>query len=159
MIKIKIISVGKIKEKSLRVLIYEYVKRLGRYAKTQIVEINDLPVPDNPSESEILSTIEKEGREIIKNINPRSMVISLCIEGEKLKSEKFADFISKSQNSYSEITFVIGSSHGLSDEVKNSSNFKFSMSDMTFPHNIAKLMIVEQIYRAFKIINNENYHK
>ena len=159
MIKIKIISVGKIKEKSLQSLIDEYVKRLGRYAKTDIVEINDLSVPDNPSESEILSVIEREGKEILKNISPRSMVISLCIEGNKYDSEKFANLISKSQNTYSELTFIIGSSHGLSGEVKGSSNLKISMSDMTFPHNIAKLMLVEQVYRAFKIINNESYHK
>ncbi len=159
MIKIKIISVGKIKEKSLKVLIDEYVKRLSRYAKTEITEINDLPVPDNPSDSEIQSVISKEGIEIAKHINSRSYVISMCIEGKKKSSVEFAELLKNVQNSHSEITFVIGSSHGLSHDIKNISNFKLSMSDMTFPHNIAKFMLIEQIYRSFKIINNENYHK
>lgn len=159
MIKIKIISVGKIKEKSLKTLIDEYLKRLSRFAKTEIVEINDLPVPDNPSENEINTVIAKEGVEISKHINPRSYVISMCIEGKKKSSEEFASFLNDTQNSFSEITFVIGSSHGLSDDIKKASNFKLSMSDMTFPHNVAKFMLIEQIYRSYKIINNENYHK
>ena len=159
MIRIKIISVGKIKEKSLKLLIDEYIKRLSRFAKLEVVEINDLPVPDNPSESEINAVITKEGLEISKYINPRSYVTSMCIEGVKKSSEKFASLLENTQNNFSEIIFVIGSSHGLSDDIKNKSNFKLSMSDMTFPHNIAKFMLIEQIYRAFKIINNESYHK
>lgn len=159
MIKIKIISVGKIKEKSLKLLIDEYIKRLSRFAKLEVIEINDLPVPDNPSESEISAVITKEGLEISKYINSRSYVISMCIEGVKKSSEKFANLLENTQNNFSEIIFVIGSSHGLSDDIKNKSNFKLSMSDMTFPHNIAKFMLIEQIYRAFKIINNESYHK
>lgn len=159
MLKIKIVSVGKIKEKSLKSLIDEYVKRLGRYAKTEMIELADLPVPDNPSEGEITAVIEKEGTEIIKQISPRAMVIPMCIEGEKCSSEKFARTIRSAANTYSEIVFVIGSSHGLSDKVKQMGNIRMSMSDMTFPHNLAKLMLIEQIYRAFKINNNENYHK
>ena len=87
------------------------------------------------------------------------MVVPMCIEGEKYTSEKFARVIESAANTYPEIVFVIGSSHGLCDKVKQMGNIKMSMSDMTFPHNLAKLMLIEQIYRAFKINNNENYHK
>lgn len=159
MLKIKLITVGKIKEKSLIAVIDEYIKRLTRFAKIELIEINDLSVPDNPSEKEILNVIIKEGEEIKKHISPKSFVIPMCIEGKKINSEKFAELISNTQLEYSEIIFIIGSSHGLSDDIKKMGNFKLSMSDMTFPHNIAKLMLVEQIYRAFKILNNENYHK
>ena len=159
MIKIKIISVGKIKEKALKTLIDEYLKRLSRFAKVEIIELNDLSVPDNPSPSEIKAVIVKEGIEISKHINSRSFVISMCIEGKKKTSEEFADLLNDTQNRFSEITFIIGSSHGLSDDIKNASNLRLSMSDMTFPHNIAKFMLIEQIYRSYKIINNENYHK
>ena len=159
MLKIKIVSVGKIKEKSLKSLIDEYVKRLGRYAKTEMVELSDLPVPDTPSLGEITAVIEKEGAEIIKHISPRAMVVPMCIEGEKYTSKKFARIIESAANTYPEIVFVIGSSHGLCDKVKQMGHIKMSMSDMTFPHNLAKLMLIEQIYRAFKINNNENYHK
>lgn len=159
MLKIKLITVGKIKEKSLCSIIDEYLKRLSRFAKIETVEINDLAVPDNPSEKEILNVITKEGEEIKKHISSKSYVIPMCIEGKKITSEKFAELITETELNFSEITFIIGSSHGLSDDVKKMGNFKLSMSDMTFPHNLAKLMLVEQIYRSFKIINNENYHK
>ena len=159
MIKIRIISVGKIKEKSLKLLIDEYITRLGRYAKIEIIEINDISVPDNPSDNEILSVITKEGKEILKFLSPKSYVVSLCIEGDRASSEEFADIIEKIHNQSSELVFVIGSSHGLSDDIKKLSHFKLSMSVMTFPHNIAKLMLTEQIYRAFNISNNGKYHK
>ncbi|MBO5453791.1 MAG: 23S rRNA (pseudouridine(1915)-N(3))-methyltransferase RlmH [Clostridia bacterium] len=157
--KLKIISVGKIKEKSLSILIDEYIKRLRRYAKIEIVEINDIAVPDNPSQNDILSVITKEGKEILKYLSPKAYVISLCIEGKNVSSEEFANIIERIHNQSSEVVCIIGSSHGLSEEIKKLSHFKLSMSEMTFPHNIAKLMLVEQVYRAFKINNNENYHK
>ena len=159
MLKIKIISVGKRKSKDLKNLILEYEKRLSRYARIETVEIDDLSVNDNPSESEINAVLIKEGKEILKKINEKAYVISLCIEGNKLNSEKLSEKISQVSLLNSEIDFIIGSSHGICDEVKKKSHFKLSMSDMTFPHNIAKLMLTEQIYRAFKILNNESYHK
>ena len=159
MLKIKVISVGKIKEKSLKNLIDEYLKRLSRFTKIKTIEIADLPVPENPSKSEIENVINKEAKEIIKHISAKSYVISLCIEGKKCTSVDLSRMLTNIQNRYSEITFIIGSSFGLSEEVKVKSDYKLSMSDMTFPHNIAKLMLIEQIYRGFKINNNENYHK
>ena len=119
MIKIKFITVGKIKEKSLKTIIDEYLKRLTRYAKIESVELNDLPVPENPSESESASVLEKEGAEILKHISARACIVTLCIEGKKFSSEQFAHFLEKTHNEYSELIFVVGSSHGLSDNVKN----------------------------------------
>ena len=159
MIKIKIISVGKLKEKSLKDLISEYEKRLKRYVNIEFAEINDLPVADNPSPSQINEVLNKEAEEIAKKINPKAYVISMCIEGKKIDSVNFSKLISDTSMNYSEINFVIGSSHGISDKIKKDSNLLLSMSDMTFPHNLAKLMLTEQIYRACKINSNEAYHK
>ena len=159
MLKIKIISVGKLKEKSLKELIAEYEKRMGRYAQFEICEINDVFVHQNPSNSEINDILEKEADEIIKKISPKAYIVSMCIEGKKLDSVRFSSLISDCSMNYPEINFIIGSSHGISDRIKNMSNFKLSMSDMTFPHNLARLMLIEQIYRAFKILANESYHK
>ncbi len=159
MLKIKLISVGKIKEKAMNEIIAEFEKRLTRYCKFESVIIPDSPVKDNPSSADISEVLKKEATLISAKISPRSYKICMCIEGKKLDSEKFADKISDIANSFSEIDFIIGSSHGLSTEIKNMADFKFSMSDLTFPHNIARLMLTEQIYRSFKIISNENYHK
>lgn len=159
MIKIRIVSVGKIKEKSLDSLIGEYMKRLSAYAKTEAVELNDAFVCKNPNQADIDAVLLKEAEDIEKNILSGSFVISMCIEGKKLDSEGFAALIEKISMSHSAITFIIGSSHGLCDRIKKQSNLLLSMSDMTFPHNLAKLMLTEQIYRAFKINSNEKYHK
>lgn len=159
MLKIKIISVGKLKEKALKELIREYEKRLSRFVKLEMCEINDLSVPDNPSQSQIDEILNKEAEEITKKISPKAYIISMCVEGKKPDSEGFAKIISDSSMNYPEIDFIIGSSHGISPKIKDKSNFRLSMSDMTFPHNLAKLILTEQIYRSFKIINNESYHK
>ena len=159
MLKIKIISVGKVKNKDLKKVIEEYEKRLSKYLKLEIIEINDVFVCEKPSQAEIDMVLKKEANEILKKIDSKSYIVSMCIEGKKLKSEDLAVCLSDITHKYSEITFIIGSSHGISDEIKKISNLKLSMSDMTFPHNIAKLMLTEQIYRAFKILSNESYHK
>lgn len=156
---ITVISVGKIKEKFIKDALCEYEKRLSRFCKFKSVEINDRPIPDNASSSEENAVLSKEGSDILSKIDKSDFVISMCIEGKKLSSVDFAQKISDAFMSTSNITFVIGGSLGLSDDVKNRSNFRLSMSDMTFPHNLARLMLTEQIYRAFKINSNENYHK
>ena len=140
-------------------IIAEFEKRLTRYCKFESVVIPDSAVKDNPSASEINEVLKKEASLISEKISSRSYKICMCIEGKKLDSIKFADKISVISNNFSEIDFIIGRSHGLADEIKNMSDFKFSMSDLTFPHNIARLMLTEQIYRCFKILSNENYHK
>ena len=159
MLKIKIISVGKIKSKDLKSVINEYEKRLSKYAKLELTELNDLSLSEKPSQSEINTCLEKEGTEIEKRISDKAYVISLCIEGKKLTSEMLAEKFSTLSHNYPEIVFIIGSSHGICDKIKKRSDFLLSMSDMTFPHNLAKLMLTEQIYRAFKINANESYHK
>lgn len=156
---ITVISVGKIKEKFIKDALCEYEKRLSRFCKFKSVEINDRPIPDNASSAEENAVLSKEGSDILSKIDKSDFVISMCIEGKKLSSVDFAQKISDAFMSTSNITFVIGGSLGLSDDVKNRSNFRLSMSDMTFPHNLARLMLTEQIYRAFKINSNENYHK
>ena len=156
---ITIISVGKIKEKFIKDALTEYEKRLSRFVKFKSVEINDRPIPDKASEAEELSVLNKEGADILAKIGKGDFVISMCIEGKKMSSTDFAKKLSQAFMTTSNITFIIGGSLGLSDEVKNRSDFKMSMSDMTFPHNLARLMLTEQIYRAFKINANESYHK
>lgn len=156
---ITIISVGKIKEKFIKDALTEYEKRLSRFVKFKSVEINDRPIPDKASEAEELSVLNKEGADILAKIGKGDFVISMCIEGKKISSTDFAKKLSQAFMTTSNITFIIGGSLGLSEEVKNRSDFKMSMSDMTFPHNLARLMLTEQIYRAFKINANESYHK
>ncbi len=156
---VTVISVGKIKEKFIKDALAEYEKRLSRFVKFKNVEIPDRPIPDNASPTEEASVLEKEGQDILAKINKGDYVISMCIEGKKLSSTDFAAKLEDAFMTTSAITFIVGGSLGLSDAVKSRSNFKLSMSDMTFPHNLAKLMLTEQIYRAFKINSNESYHK
>ncbi|MBQ7876413.1 MAG: 23S rRNA (pseudouridine(1915)-N(3))-methyltransferase RlmH [Clostridia bacterium] len=156
---VTVISVGKIKEKFIKDALTEYEKRLSRFCKFKTIEINDRPIPDNASHAEEVAVLVKEGGDILSKIDKSDYVISMCIEGKKLSSPQLAKKLSDAFMTSSNITFIIGGSLGLSDTVKARSDFRLSMSDMTFPHNLAKLMLTEQIYRAFKINANENYHK
>lgn len=156
---VTVISVGKIKEKAIKDALSEYEKRLSRFVKFKSIEISDRPIPDNASPAEEQSVLEKEGADILSKINKGDVVIALCIEGKKLSSVQFAKKISDFFMTSSSLTFIIGGSLGLSQAVKDRSDFNMSMSDMTFPHNLARLMLTEQIYRAFKINANESYHK
>lgn len=159
MIKIKIISVGKIKEKAMNEIIGEFEKRLTRYCSFESIILPDSPVKDTPSASDIDAVLKKEAGLISAKKDPKFFTITLCIEGKKINSEKLSSLIAEKSISYPGINFIIGSSHGLHEDIKKESDFKMSMSDMTFPHNIARLMLTEQIYRAFKISSNEAYHK
>jgi len=144
---IKIICLGKIKEKYLTDLISDYSKRINRFHKIEIIELKD---EDN---------ILKEEQSILNHLNTKDYIVTLEIEGKKLNSEQFAEFIDNTFIINSNITFVIGSSLGLSEKIKSLSNYKLSFSDMTFPHGLFRGILLEQIYRAFKINNNESYHK
>ena len=156
--KIKIVCVGKLKEKYLKDGIDEYSKRISRFAKVEIVELPDEKIPDNPSDAQCLAVIEAESEKIKKHLE--GYIIALCVEGQKLSSEKLAEKIAQIQlGGNSTITFVIGSSLGMSDAIKKTASLKLSFSDMTFPHQLMRLILTEQIYRAFKINNNESYHK
>lgn len=157
---INILCVGKIKESFYRDAIAEYSKRLSKFAKIQIIEVADEKTKDGASETENQLVIEKEGSRLLSNIKSNDYVIALCIEGQKLSSEKLASKISNiCINGSSSITFVIGGSLGLSTEIKNRADYKLSFSDMTFPHQLMRVILLEQIYRSFKINNNEPYHK
>ena len=155
--RIKIIALGKIKEKFLKDGIDEFLKRLTPYASVEIVEIQPVEIRDeNLTEKALL----QEGEKILSLIKNDSFVITLEIGGKQLASEEFAQKINEiSTSGVSELVFVIGSSCGLAATVSNRANFKLSMSKMTFLHQFARLLLVEQIYRAFKILKNETYHK
>lgn len=158
--KIKVICVGKLKEKYLKDAIAEYSKRLGRFCSFEVCELNDEKIPDNPSEAEVSKVLKAEGDAILKKISKDSYVIALCVEGKAMSSEAFADKIqSITLNGKSTIDFIIGGSLGLDNSVKALSDLKLSFSSFTFPHQLMRLILVEQVYRAFKINNNEEYHK
>ncbi|WP_034429810.1 23S rRNA (pseudouridine(1915)-N(3))-methyltransferase RlmH [Caldisalinibacter kiritimatiensis] len=157
---ITVISVGKIKEKYLKEGIKEYSKRLSKYCKLKLIEVNDEKAPENLSEAEMKQVKDKEGQRILNKLNENSYIISLCIDGKNLSSEDFAEKIEGlALTGNSNITFIIGGSLGLSDEVIKKSHFKLSFSKMTFPHQLMKLILLEQVYRAFRINRNEPYHK
>lgn len=157
---IKVISVGKIKEKFMVSGIKEYSKRLSRYCKLDHIEVSDEKAPENLSEAEMEMVKAKEGERILSKISDNSYVIALAIDGEQLSSEKLSEKIDKlALKGNSDITFVIGGSLGLSDDVLKRSNYKLSFSKMTFPHQLMKLILLEQIYRAFRISRGEPYHK
>ena len=158
--KIKLITVGKLKEKYLTMGIDEYSKRIKAFSNLEIIELKDLSMGENPSDKEIEIIKNKEGEDILSKIKSNEYVISLCIEGKMIDSVELANKISEitTYNS-SDITFIIGGSYGLSDDVKSRSDYKLSFSRMTFPHQLMRLILLEQIYRAFKILNNSTYHK
>ena len=155
--KIKIIALGKIKEKFLKEGIDEFLKRLTPYASVEIIELSPIEIKDEHLTERVL---DEEGNKILSHIKPQSFVITMEILGKQFSSEEFAKKINSLTNEgQSEIVFVIGSSCGLSKKVSARSNLKMSMSKMTFLHQFARLLLVEQIYRAFKIIKGETYHK
>lgn len=160
MIGITVICEAKLKEKYLRDACDEYIKRLGAYCKLNIIELTPKRLSDAPSDAEIANALEAEGKEIISKIPNGAAVYAMCIEGKQMTSEKLAECISDcSVWGCSNIVFIIGSSYGLSDEVKRAADFRLSMSQMTFPHQLARVMLLEQVYRAFRISSGGKYHK
>lgn len=159
MMNITVIAVGKLKESYLRDGCNEYIMRLGAFAKTNIVEVNEERIGDNPSQADIEHVINKEGQRIMAKIPKGAVVVPLCIEGKEYASPEFAAWIDKTAQNTSHICFVIGGSFGLSDEVKSAGRTKLSFGKMTLPHQLARLILMEQIYRAFAISNNSKYHK
>ena len=150
---IKIICVGKIKEEYFKAAIDEYKKRLSKYTDIEIIEVLDEGLTD------VKTTLKKESEKLLKYINPKDYIITMEIEGKQLSSPELAEKINNIYNTNSNISFIIGGSYGLSDEIKNLSNYKLSFSKMTFPHQLFRIILLEQIYRSFKINNNESYHK
>ena len=157
--KIKVVCVGKIKEKYFASAIEEYGKRLSRYCKFEIIELPDASVPDRPSEAQIAEVLKKEGEGILKKIEGEKEIVALCEEGKQMSSEQFADFLAQRTLKSDSLTFLIGGSHGLWEEVKKKAILRLSFSEMTFPHQLMRVVLTEQIYRGFKINNGEQYHK
>ncbi len=158
--KISIVSVGKLKEKYLKQGIQEYLKRLGAYAKVDVIEVADEKAPENMSEAEMLEVKRKEGERILSQIAPDTYVITLEINGKMLSSEQLAAKMDElATYGKSKIVFVIGGSLGISDDVQKRSDLALSFSKMTFPHQLMRLILLEQVYRGFRINRGEPYHK
>lgn len=160
MLNVNIICVGKLKEKYWTQAVAEYEKRLRAFCKFKITEVDEEKISDNPNSSQIEATLEKEGKRILKAVGKGAEVVALCIEGKSVPSPQLAQiFNSIAVKGKSEIDFIIGGSWGLSDEVKKIADIKLSMSEMTFPHQLARVMLCEQIYRGFQISSGGKYHK
>lgn len=160
MLSIKLICVGKMKEPHYIAAVSEYEKRLAPFCKFDICELPEAKLPQNPSSSEIEAGLSKESIEIRKQIPAGAFVIAMCIEGRLLSSTEFSNLLqSCAGKGYSKICCVIGSSNGLSEAIKDSADFKLSMSKMTFPHHLARVMLTEQVYRGIMIAEGSKYHK
>ncbi|MCI7767684.1 MAG: 23S rRNA (pseudouridine(1915)-N(3))-methyltransferase RlmH [Oscillospiraceae bacterium] len=159
MFNINLITVGKLKESYLREACAEYTKRLGAYCKIKITELPEYRLPDSPSEKVIKTALDSEGETILAAA-AGDTIIAMCIEGKMLSSEELAKKLDKfGVEGKSSLSIVIGSSFGLSDKVKNAAAMRLSMSPMTFPHQLARVMLLEQLYRAMSILGNGKYHK
>lgn len=160
MLSITVICVGKLKEQYLVSATDEYSKRLKRYCKYNLIELKDEPTPDSPSKREKELLLKKEGKRIIEKIPDGAHVTALCIEGKEMSSQALAENISRVMLSgISHMAFIIGGSMGICDDIKKLANINLSFSPMTFPHQLMRVMLSEQLYRAFTIINGEKYHK
>lgn len=150
---IKIICIGKLKEKYLRDACSEYIKRLQKYTHIEIIEIPDEKIDEEKQ------ALQKEKEKLEKYINFKDYIITLEIEGKQLSSLELADKLNQVQIQNSNITFIIGSSYGIHSDIKNRADFKLSFSKLTFPHQLFRVLLLEQLYRSYKILNNEKYHK
>lgn len=160
MLNIKIIATGDLKESYLREAIKEYQKRLGAWCKIEEIILKEERLPDNPTQAQIDKALECEEKKILEKISPKAYVIAMCVEGKQLSSEELASKITDITNlGKSELIFIIGSSFGLSKKVKEVSDFKLSVSKLTFPHQLLRVILHETIYRSLSIINGTKYHK
>lgn len=157
---INFIAMGKIKEAWYRDACAEYLKRMGAFAQTKVFEPAPVDLPKEPSDAQIRKALEQEAARIGECIRPASYTVAMCIEGKTMPSEKLAETLAElGGRGISTVNFVVGSSFGLSEQFKKSADLRMSMSPMTFPHSLARVMLYEQVYRAFSIINNSKYHK
>ena len=153
MLHINIICVGKLKESYLKEAQLEYLKRLKKYTSVNLIELTDSNIDDEKI------ALEKEKEQILKYIKPKDYIITLEIEGKELSSIELADKLDKTLITSSDITFIIGGSYGIHHDIKEKSNYKLSFSKMTFPHQLFRILLLEQLFRSYKILNNEKYHK
>ena len=156
---IRIVAVGKLKEDYWRRAVQEYQKRLSAFCKLEVVEVEEYRLGNNPSDAMIQRAIEEEGESLSKKLLPQGITVSLCIEGKMLTSPELAHLLEQSSLRSSQMNFVIGGSYGLSEKVKTRSDYRLSMSPMTFPHQMARVMVCEQIYRGMSINAHTKYHK
>lgn len=160
MLKIRIIAMGRLTERAFRDAAAEYAKRIGRFYDLSVQELKVEPLPPGPSPAEIARALEREGERVLASIPPRAAVAALCVEGKELSSEAFSGWIGKQAAAGAgEIVFVIGSSFGLGEAVKRRADLRLSVSPMTFPHELFRVMLLEQIYRAGEIAAGGKYHK
>lgn len=159
MLNVNIICIGNLKEKFFTDALSEYKKRLSRYCKFEVIELPEEKIADNVTQSQIDKTLIKEGEKILSKIGKSDYVVTMCIEGKQLSSEDLARKIEDISLTNSTVNFVIGGSWGLSDDVKKRADMRLSVSKMTFPHQLFRVMLAEQIYRAFSITANAKYHK
>lgn len=160
MISVKLICVGKMHEKFYEDAFSEYEKRLGAFCRFECTELQESRLPGNPGKKEIAEALRKEAETIKKNIPKDAYVIAMCVEGKKISSENLAQIIYQRENSGKpRLCFIIGGSYGLADSVKSAADERISVSDMTFPHHLFRVMLAEQIYRGFKINEGSTYHK
>lgn len=160
MVSVTIIAVGKLKEKFFRDAAAEYEKRLSRFCKISILELKDEPTPDSPTDKERNAVLEKEGARILGKIPAHACVTALCVEGKQCSSESFARLLEQAEiEGQGHIVFVIGGSLGLAKQVKDRADIRLSFSEMTFPHQLMRVILLEQIYRGFQIRTGTQYHK
>ena len=160
MLQVRMICVGKMKERFFIEAFEEYRKRLGAYCRLELTEIAEQRLPDSPSEAQIAAALEREAGEILKAVHQDAYVVALCVEGREVPSEAMAELIVGRENSGKpKLCFVIGGSFGLSESVKKRADLRLSLSKMTFPHHLARVLLAEQLYRGYKIREGSRYHK
>ena len=160
MINVNIICIGKLKEDYLRAACAEYQKRLGAFCKLTVTELSPSKLPDNPNDAQITAALNDEAERILSKISANDAVFAMCIEGKELSSEALSAKIDElAVSGFGSICFIIGGSHGLAPQVKQRAKIRLSMSPMTFPHQLASVMLLEQIYRSFMISSGGKYHK
>lgn len=159
MLKVKLITVGNLKEDYLRSAVAEYEKRLGAFCRFELIQLKEERLSDMPSKNEINAALEREAVKIIEQISSSSYCVALCVEGKQLSSEELAERIEAVSMEKSEICFVIGSSYGLADTVKQRADMRLSVSKLTFPHQLMRVILLEAVYRAFNIQRGTKYHK
>ena len=159
MIQVTVITVGNLKESYWRDAVSEYEKRLCAFCKPNVIQLKEAKLPENPSEGEIRTALTDEGQRILAAMPPRSFRIALCVEGKQFSSEELAAKLEGVLSENGNLCLVIGSSHGLSDEVKAACQLRLSVSKLTFPHQMMRVLLLEVLYRAFSIIKGTKYHK
>ena len=159
MLRIRLIVTGNLNESYWRAAAAEYEKRLGAYAKVEILELKESRLPDTPAAAEIETALEREADAVLAAIPPRAYKIALCVEGKQFSSEQLADKIGAVMRDSGELCLIIGSSHGLSDRVKKAADLRLSVSALTFPHQLMRVLLLETVYRSLSILHGGKYHK